>query len=96
MTVKIITSPVSYNIVEVSDPSMSVLAEGFKKDGPKPYILNKIVNTSLRSKKNNIFIHGVAMHNLQVDIRRLFHSRMRAASRIGPHNQDAQITLDPN
>jgi hypothetical protein len=31
---------------EVTDPSMSVLAEGFKiAGGPKPYILNKIVNT---------------------------------------------------
>ena len=28
---------------EVSDPSMSVLAEGL--GGPKPYILNKMVNT---------------------------------------------------
>jgi heme/copper-type cytochrome/quinol oxidase subunit 2 len=40
-----------YLMDEVSDPSMSVLAEGNKNDGPKPYILNKIVNTFIGQKK---------------------------------------------
>jgi hypothetical protein len=30
---------------EITDPSMTVLAEGFKKSGPKSYILNKIEDT---------------------------------------------------
>lgn len=63
---------------------MSVLAEGLSNGGPKPYILNKIVNTFTGQKKNNIF-NNLIKHNLQI---RTFHSRMRAASRIGPHNQD--------
>jgi hypothetical protein len=68
---------------EVSDPSMSVLAEGKQNGGPKPYILNKIVNTFVGQKKKDIFNYG--KHNLQI---RTFHSRIRAASRIGPHNED--------
>ena len=43
--------------MEVNDSSMSVLAEG--RGGPKPYILNKIVNTSYGKRKNNIFLNEV-------------------------------------
>ncbi len=68
-----------YLMDEVSDPSMSVLAEG--QGGPKPYILNKIVNTWKGQRKYNIFI----LNNFQY---RTFHNRMKAGSRIGPHNQD--------
>jgi hypothetical protein len=71
---------------EVTDPSLSVLAEG--QGGPKSYILDPIVNT-LGSvggqRKYNIFINGVTINNSQC---RTFHSRMKAESRIGPHNQD--------
>lgn len=62
---------------------MSVLAEGKQNGGPKPYILNKIVNTFIGQRKNDIFNYG--KHNLHI---RTFHSRIRAASRIGPHNED--------
>lgn len=72
-----------YLMDEVSDPSMSVLAEGKQNGGPKPYILNKIVNTFIGQRKNDIFNYG--KHNLHI---RTFHSRIRAASRIGPHNED--------
>lgn len=58
---------------------MSVLAEG--RGGPKPYILNKKVNTCKGSRRN-IFSKFAILHC------RSFHSRIRAASRIGPHNQD--------
>lgn len=68
-----------YLMDEVSDPSMSVLAEG--QSGPKPYILNKIVNTCKGQRKYNIF----SLNNFQS---RRFHNRMKAGSRIGPHNQD--------
>jgi hypothetical protein len=73
---------------EVSDPSMSVLAEGKSNGGPKPYILNKIVNTCTGQKKI-IYLKMrcicMIMHNLYI---RTFHIRIRAASRIGPHNKD--------
>ena len=42
-----------YLMDEVSDPSISVLAEGL--GGPKPNILNKIVNTWKGQRKCNIF-----------------------------------------
>lgn len=69
--------------MEVSDPSMSVLAEG--RGGPKPYVLNKIVNTWKGQRKNNIFTNSIDLNNLQC---RTFHTRVKAGSRIGPHNQD--------
>ena len=34
-----------YLMDEVTDPSLSVLAEGFLNDGPKSHILNKIEDT---------------------------------------------------
>lgn len=68
-----------YLMDEVSDPSMSVLAEGL--GGPKPYILNKMVNTWKGQRTCNIFI----FNNFQF---RTFHNRMKAGSRIGPHDQD--------
>jgi LAGLIDADG DNA endonuclease family len=66
---------------EVSDPSMSVLAEGSLKGGPKSYILNKKVNTR-KGSRINIFSKFAFLHC------RWFNTRVRAASRIGPHNQD--------
>lgn len=73
-----------YLMDEVSDPSMSVLAEGL--GGPKSYILNKKVNTlapaGLEGSRINIFSKFAFLHC------RWFNTRMRAASRIGPHNQD--------
>jgi group I intron endonuclease len=73
-----------YLMDEVSDPSMSVLAEGL--GGPKSYILNKKVNTlapwGLEGSRINIFSQFAFLHC------RWFNTRVRAASRIGPHNQD--------
>jgi hypothetical protein len=82
---------------EVTDPSMTVLAEGLSdKDccGPKSYILNKIEDTCylvspLIGERNYI----VSKH---IKNRSMFHTRVRAASRIGPHNHDVEITLHPN
>lgn len=68
-----------YLMDEVSDPSMSVLAEGL--GGPKSYILNKKVNTR-KGSRINIFSNFAFLHC------RWFNTRVRAASRIGPHNQD--------
>jgi hypothetical protein len=63
---------------------MSVLAEGL--GGPKSYILNKKVNTlapvGLEGSRINIFSKFAFLHC------RWFNTRVRAASRIGPHNQD--------
>jgi len=72
-----------YLMDEVSDPSMSVLAEG--RGGPKPYILNKIVNTWKGQRKCNIFTNSFGLNNFQYCT---FHTRMKAGSRIGPHNLD--------
>lgn len=72
-----------YLMDEVTDPSLSVLAEGFFNGGPKSYILNKIEDTYnlallfVGQRKNNI--NKFKMY---------FHTRVRAASRIGPHDQD--------
>ena len=78
-----------YLMDEVSDPSMSVLAEGL--GGPKLYTLNKKVNTlalispryaGLEGSRITIFSKFAFLHC------RWFNTRVRAASRIGPHNQD--------
>ena len=68
---------------EVSDPSMSVLAEG--RGGPKSYISNKIVNTWKGQRKCNIFTNSFGLNNFQSS---RFHTRVKARSRIGPHNLD--------
>lgn len=77
-----------YLMDEVSDPSMSVLAEGL--GGPKSYILNKKVNTlvpeGLEGSRINIFSKFAFLR--RQCRRRWFNARVRAASRIGPHNQD--------
>lgn len=83
--------------MEVSDPSMSVLAEGL--GGPKSYILNKKVNTlapylgeirGLEGSRINIFSKFAFLHC------RWFNTRVRAASRIGPEVEDKDICLDGN
>lgn len=68
--------------MEVSDPAMSVLAEGL--GGPRPYIFNKSVNKQRGQIKCNLFINN-SLNNFQTS---MFHTRVRAGSRIGPHNQD--------
>ena len=69
---------------EVSDPAMSVLAEGqlalLFLSGPKPYTFNKIEGTCVSGQRNNIIN--------KIPNRRMFHTRVKAASRIGPHNID--------
>lgn len=76
-----------YLMDEVADPAMSILAEGL--DGPKSYIFNNIENInclifSLRCKINNImFIQSKNFSNNS-----MFHTRVKAANRIGPHHED--------
>ena len=70
---------------EVTDPSLSVLAEGSFLSGPKSHIFNKIEDTSvltltIAGLKNNLMKKIPSKH--------MFHTRVRAASRIGPHNLD--------
>lgn len=72
-----------YLIDEVNDPSMTVLAEG--QGGPKPFKLNKKVNTLKGQRIKNMFINESPFHNFQCCN---FHSRMRARSIIGLHSQD--------
>jgi hypothetical protein len=76
---------------EVSDPAMTVMAEGFFYGGPKSFILNKIEDTNwlglllllIGQRKNIIFTHSKKyLKSL------MFHTRVRAASRIGPHDED--------
>jgi heme/copper-type cytochrome/quinol oxidase subunit 2 len=72
-----------YLMDEVTDPSLSVLAEGFFYGGPKSHILNKIEDTyvlTIAGQKKNIIKKIPSKH--------MFHTRVRAASRIGPHNLD--------
>jgi len=77
---------------EVSDPAISVLAEGFFLGGPKLYILNKIKDTSYLAllfigQRNNIL--SLQTKNTKNYFNKLmFHTRVRAANRIGPHNHD--------
>jgi len=73
---------------EVTDPSMSIVAEGYpiRGDGPNSYILNKIEDTL-----NLVFpLIGQRSYIISKHIknRSMFHTRVRAASRIGPHNHD--------
>jgi hypothetical protein len=74
---------------EVSDPAISVLAEGLFYGGPKPYILNKIEDTNylallLIGQRKNI----ISTHSKNYSKSLMFHTRIKAASRIGPHHED--------
>src|SRR5689334_682852 len=62
---------------------MTVLAEGH--GGPKSCILNKKVNTFKGQRKYNIFTNNIGLYSFEYCA---FHTRMRAGSRIGPHNKD--------
>lgn len=70
--------------MEVADPAMSILAEGLI-DGPKSFILNNIEKINLvfslvTCKNKNIMSIQSKISN--------FHTRVRAANRIGPHSED--------
>lgn len=74
---------------EVSDPAMSVLAEGH--GGPKSYTLNKIKDTNKTSlvlfgQRN--YIRSLNNKIIKILHSRKFHTRMKAASRIGPHSSE--------
>lgn len=98
-----------YLMDEVSDPSMSVLAEGFFLSGLKLfifYVFYKIKDASNKNyfsgEKNNTYIYNwLAQVNFirrslysnpyistNLIFKRTFHTKMRASSRIGPHNED--------
>lgn len=76
---------------EVNDPAMTILAEGFFYGGPKSYLLNKIEGTSylalllIGQRKNVISTHSKNYIN---KLNVMFHTRVKAASRIGPHHED--------
>jgi heme/copper-type cytochrome/quinol oxidase subunit 2 len=89
-----------YLMDEVNDSSMSVLAEGFLSDGPKSYILNKgedtyyictigqrnqNILTRFENKQSMFVINKTFIYNHQHS---KFHTKVKAASRIGPHNYD--------
>lgn len=94
--------------LEVSDPSMSILAEGFVICGLKLFILYvfyKIKDASnvisISGEKNNTYIYkrlaqvkyiGYTSYTknsrFSLEFKRTFHTKIRASSRIGPHNQD--------
>lgn len=73
-----------YLMDEVTDPAMTILAEG--QGGPKSYILNKIEDTCflllIGQRKITPFKNKFNTHFYN------FHTRMKAGSRIGPHNWD--------
>lgn len=95
---------------EVSDPSMSVLAEGSFLGGLKLFILYifyKIKDACfikhLTGEKNNTYLsynrlaqvkdNGYSLYSktrklISLNFQRAFHTKIRASSRIGPHNQD--------
>lgn len=89
---------------EITDPEITVEVEGLKKDGPKSYIFSKRKDTlsyyqstkfntvSLLSCKNNI-IFTQTKFSYGYFNQRIFHTRVRAASRIGPHNIDVISVL---
>lgn len=73
---------------EVADPAMSILAEGLI-DGPKLYLLiigniNCLFFSLITCKIKNInFIQNNFYFNSS-----MFHTRVKAANRIGPHHED--------
>ncbi len=79
---------------EVSDPAMTVMAEGLFNGGPKFNILNKIKDTSclallLTGQRNNILSLQTKSKNTKNYLNNtMFHTRVRAINRIGPHNHD--------
>lgn len=89
-----------YLMDEVDDSSMSVLAEGSLKGGPKSYILNKREDTCytfLIGQKNKVKLVKVwnrfennLIHYPQCS---MFHTLVRAKNRIGPHNEDVISVL---
>jgi hypothetical protein len=75
--------------LEVNDPAMSVLVEG--QGGPKSYTLNKIKdtnNTSLVLFGQRNYIRFLNKANIKNFNSRKFHTRVKAASRIGPHSSE--------
>ena len=62
---------------EVSDINMTLYIEGFLiNGGPKSYMKNKIENTLYKGQKNKVIL------------KQLFHSKINAMNRIGPHNEE--------
>ena len=87
-----------YLMDEVTDPNMSILAEGFFISGLKLYILNKIKDT-FYGEKNITLVPNLAQvkrtlnfntkkNMLKVNFVRSFHTKVKASKRIGPHNKD--------
>lgn len=91
-----------YLMDEVNDPSLTIIVKGFLYDGLKLFILYifyKIKDTSklysLLGENNNTYLYSNRLaqvknmrylHNLV--LKKRFHTKIRASSRIGPHNKD--------
>jgi heme/copper-type cytochrome/quinol oxidase subunit 2 len=89
-----------YLMDEITDPSMTVLAEGLFNGGPKSYILKKSadscffassfsrigqVNQFTITRKSKYKIFKSLSVNCQHS---MFHTRVKGIDRIGPHNKD--------
>lgn len=79
-----------YLMDEVTDPNLSIVVEGSFSGGPKSHILNKIEDTCvliliITGQRNNII--------KKIPSNRMFHTRVKAASRIGPHNLDIILVI---
>ena len=78
--------------MEITDPEISVEVEGFSNGGPRSYILNKIEYTKymlfpvVGVGKINYIRYAINTKNYCQS--RMFHTRVKAIHRIGPHNQD--------
>ena len=90
-----------YLMDEVMDPSLVIYGEGFFISGLILYILNKIKDTTCGEKNitllpkierikkiNYISILGVRNNKLNISFTRSFHTKVKASTRIGPHNED--------
>lgn len=74
-----------YLMDEVSDINMTLYIEGFLiNGGPKSYMKNKIENTFFL-KYNAEYRKG---QKNKVILKQLFHSKVNALNRIGPHNEE--------
>jgi hypothetical protein len=97
-----------YLMDEVTDPSLSVLAEGFFLGGLKLFILYvfyiiKDASCFTSGEKDNIYVSSNGLAQVKdtgytlyfrsskltiLQFKRTFHTKIRASSRIGPHDQD--------
>jgi hypothetical protein len=83
--------------MEITDPEITVEVEGLplSKSGPKSYILNKIEDTkcmlfpsAICLGQKNYIIYTINTRLNSPPSTCMFHTRVKAANRIGPHDQE--------